>query len=80
MVCYGRDWEVMVQSPVLDAPTSSCVSLTGLYNWREKFLAYCDMIWEGMVFKFLCLLAVDLDCVVSTHSKVFAVSARLMLT
>lgn len=64
--------------PVLDV--SSCVSLTGLCTWRELLLAHCAMFWEGMVFKFSCLPVMDLDCVVSTHAKVFAVSARLMLT
>ena len=64
--------------PVLDV--SSCVSPTGLGTWRELLLAHCAMFWEGMVFKFSCLPAMDLDCVVSTHAKVFGVSARLMLT
>lgn len=65
-------------SSVLDV--SSCVSPTGLCTWRELLSAHCAMFWEGMVFKFSCLPAMDLDCVVSTHAKVFAVSAGLMLT
>lgn len=71
-----RPWKR--EGPVLDVP--SCVSLTALWNWREVLLAHSALFWEGMVFKFFCLPAMDFNSVVSTHSKVFAVSARLMLT